>query len=92
MAEIEKRIPHAAHHALMQELGGVCDRFEGDGLPKVDQIAVLAQLIGSHMHFLPPDCGYTPQMLLEFVARNIHLGNQHASGGGIIAMPSGKPS
>lgn len=87
MAEIEKRIPHAAHHALMQELGGTCDRFENEGLGRIDQIAVLAQLIGSHIHHLPPNTGYTAQMLLEFVARNMHLGNQQASGG-IIAMPT----
>lgn len=82
---VERITPHAAHHALMQELGGVCDRFEADGLPRVEQIAVLAQLIGSHIHFLPANSGYTPQMLLEFVARNMHLGNQHASGGDIMA-------
>lgn len=85
MAGVERIAPTAAHNALMQELGGVCDRFEAQGLAKVEQMAVLAQLIGSHMHFLPADSGYTPQMLLEFVARNIHLGNQHASGGDIMA-------
>jgi len=81
MAGVDRVVPHAAHHALMQDLGGTCDRFEADGMAKVEQIAVLAQLIGSHMHFLPADAGYTPQMILEFVARNIHLGNQHAAGG-----------
>lgn len=78
---VERITPTAAHNALMQELGGVCDRFEGAGLAKVEQMAVLAQLIGSHMHFLPADAGYTAPMLLEFVARNVHLGNMQASGG-----------
>lgn len=86
---VERRTPHAGHHALMQELGGVCDRAGANGLSRIDQIAVLAQLIGSHIHYLPASAGYTPQMLLEFVARNVHLGNQHARGGDILAMPSG---
>lgn len=88
---VERRTPHEGHHVLMRELGGVCDQAQANGLSRVDQMAVLAQLIGSHMHHLPANAGFTPQMLLEFVARNIHLGNQHASGSaGIIATPKGE--
>ena len=84
-----QRQPNEGHHRLMQELHRVCDVAEGNGIPKIEQIALLAQLIGQHIHHLPPSAGYTAPDIMEAVARNMHVGNQTASGAGLLATVVG---
>ena len=41
-----RKEPGAAHQALMSELRGVVGKFDAQGMPGVERIAILAQLIG----------------------------------------------
>lgn len=71
--------PGAAHHALMTDLNGVVERFDNGGMPVVERIAVLAQVIGRQILLVDPDAGYTTADLLQSVAANIAAGNEAAS-------------
>lgn len=83
-----RKEPGAAHHALMTELNGVVKRFDDNGMPVVERIAVLAQVIGRQILLVEPGA-YTPAELLQSVAANITAGNQAAQGSGLItAVPS----
>lgn len=86
-----RKEPGAAHHALMTDLRGVVDRFDAQGMPGVERIAVLAQLIGAEIHRLPKDVPYGPDELLASVAGNITAGNEAARGraptnGGLLGL------
>lgn len=78
-----EREPNEGHQRLMADMHRICDQAEANGIPRIEQIAMLAQLIGQHIHHLPPTAGYTPQSLLQSVMLNIHKGNQTASGAGL---------
>jgi len=76
-----RKEPRAAHQALMTELRGVVARFDAQGVPGVERIAVLAQLIGQEIHDLPPGLPFGAGEILHSVAANIEQGNRTASGG-----------
>lgn len=76
-----QREPGAAHQALMAELRGVIGRFDLEGMPAVERIAILAQLIGQEIADLPKSVPYGPAELLHAVAANIEMGNRTAAGG-----------
>ncbi len=73
------RQPGPGHQAIMRELHGVCDRFETNGIPPVEQIAMLAQLIGQKISGLDPAV-YDSATVLQSVLLNIVSGNEQASG------------
>lgn len=73
--------PGAAHQALMAELHGVVGRFDAQGMPGVERIAILAQLIGQEICHLPKSVPYGPAEILHSVAANIEQGNRTAAGG-----------
>lgn len=75
-----RKEPGAAHQALMTELRGVVGRFDAQGMPGVERIAILAQLIGQEIHDLPPG-PFGAAEILHSVAANIEQGNRTASGG-----------
>lgn len=73
--------PGAAHQAFMAELRGTCGRFDIQGMPGIERIAILAQLIGQEIHDLPAGLPYGAPQILHSVAANIAQGNCMASGG-----------
>lgn len=77
-----RKEPGAAHQALIAELGGVSNRFGAAGMPGIERIAVLAQLIGQHIADLPADVPFTGVDVLRSVAANIEVGNRMAARGG----------
>lgn len=74
------RDPGPGHQALMAELHGVCDRFETNGIPPIEQIAIVAQLIGQKISGLDPKV-YDSGPVLQSVIQNIVVGNDQAAGG-----------
>ena len=74
-----KAEPGRAHQALMTELHGVVDRFALNGMPAVERIAILAQLIGQEAVQIN-DTTISAADLLSAVAFNIQSGNQTAVG------------
>lgn len=75
---MHKGQPGAAHQALMGELHGVLDRFGAGGMPKIEQIAVMAQAIGQKISALDAKV-FTPVEVLESVMLNIISGNDQAA-------------
>lgn len=76
-----RKQPGAAHQAFMTELRGVVGRFDANGMPGIERIAILAQLIGQEIHDLPAGLPFGPAEILHAVAANIEQGNRTASGG-----------
>jgi hypothetical protein len=75
---MHSRQPNAGHHQLVMELNGTLDKFELRGIPKVEQVALLAQIVGR----LICECDgrqYTSGELMACVAMNIASGNKAAS-------------
>lgn len=70
-----RKDPGEAHHALLRELTGVSERFGAAGMPSVERIAVLAQLIGHELRAVPSGL-FTPAEILTAVALNIEQGNK----------------
>lgn len=75
-----RKEPGEAHAALMRELHGVVDRFGDNGMPGIERIAILGQLIGQEIAALPKDTPYGPNELLASVAANIEAGNRVGTG------------
>ena len=75
-----RKEPGAAHNALITELRGVSTKFADAGMPGIERIAVLAQLIGQEIADLPGSTLYGPTEILRSVAANIEAGNRQASG------------
>lgn len=73
-----RKDPAEAHHSLMRDLVGLANRYDAQGMPGVERIAVFAQFIGKEIAALPKDVPYTPADLLTAVARNIEAGNRAA--------------
>lgn len=69
--------PAEAHHALMTEINGVVQKFDANGMPALERIAVLAQVIGRQILLVEPGL-FTPAELLQSVAANIAAGNEAA--------------
>lgn len=76
-----RKEPGAAHQAFMAELRGTIGRFDAQGMPGVERIAILAQLIGQEIHDLPKGLPFGPGEILHSVAANIEQGNRTAAGG-----------
>jgi hypothetical protein len=70
------REPGPGHHLLMADLHGVLDKYEQTGIPAVEQIALLGQIIGQKCAELDPKAYDTPE-LLRTVALNITAGNRN---------------
>ena len=77
-----RKEPGAAHQALMSELRGVVGKFDAQGMPGVERIAILAQLIGQEICDLPRGLPFGPAEILQSVAANIEQGNRVAAGKG----------
>ncbi len=75
-----RKEPGEAHAALMRELHEVVDRFDTNGMPGIERIAILGQLIGQEIARLPKNTPYGPQELLASVAANIEAGNRVGMG------------
>lgn len=69
------KTPGEAHHALLRDLTGVTERFGANGMPPVERIAVLAQLIGHELRAVPAG-QYSAAEVLTAVAFNIEAGNK----------------
>jgi hypothetical protein len=46
--------PNEGHQLLMKEMHGVLDRFGANGMPVIEQIAIMAQLVGQKISDLNP--------------------------------------
>lgn len=73
-----RKEPTVAHQALMNDLNGVLERFDNDGMPVVERIAVLGQIIGKQILLVEPGA-FSVSDLLTSVAGNIAAGNAEAS-------------
>lgn len=82
--------PGEAHHKLLADLRGVCGRYGLQGVSDVEQVAILAQLIGTKIHDLD-ERQYDAGEVMRSVSLNIAAGNQNASGGPSL-IGIGKPS
>lgn len=80
--------PHAGHQSFMKELGGVSARFEGLGITKIEQIALLGQLIGQ-LSYEIPDGTYTAADIMECVGKNVVSGNQQRSSDAALVGANG---
>jgi hypothetical protein len=76
-----RKEPGAAHQSLMRGLRAVVEQHGANGMPGVERIAVLAQLIGQEIHDLPRGLPFGPAEILQSVAANIEAGNRKAAGG-----------
>lgn len=74
------REPGEAHHKLLAELKGVCGRYGLQGVSDVEQIAILAQLIGAKVHDLD-ERQFDTGEIMQAISRNIIAGNNAAGGG-----------
>lgn len=70
------RRPDGAHNALVQDVHGLLGRYAG--MPKIEQIAMLGQIIG-HLITELPENGYGPGEVMQAVALNIASGNQSSA-------------
>lgn len=75
-----RKEPGAAHQSLMANLRGVVEQHAAQGMPGVERIAVLAQLIGHEIAGLPEGLPSGPSEILQSVAANIGAGNRVALG------------
>lgn len=66
------KTPDGAHHALSQDLHGILGRYAG--MPKVEQVAILAQVIGHVITEMPANSFSTGEVM-QSVAMNIAVGN-----------------
>lgn len=80
--------PHAGHHQLLADLKSRCGQAGLQGISDIEQIAILAQLIGSKVHDLD-ERQYDVAEVMESVSRNIMVGNGGAGGQQLIGL--GKP-
>jgi hypothetical protein len=73
--------PHEGHQRFAREVNGICDKAETNGIPPVEQIAVLAQIIGQKISSLDPRLYTSTADVLESVMLNIIGGNEQAGKG-----------
>lgn len=66
------KTPDGVHHALSQDVHGILGRYAG--MPKIEQVAILAQVIG-HVITEMPDNSYGTGEVMQCVAMNIASGN-----------------
>lgn len=70
------RAPGMAHQALVDRAHALLGEFAG--MPKIEQIAMLGQVIG-HLIAELPNGSYGPSEVLQAVAANIAQGNQQTA-------------
>lgn len=86
-----RKEPGAAHQSLAQDLHGLLGKYHAEGMPGIERIAILAQIIGREIAGLPGDAPFSPADVMHSVAANIASGNQVAAGktqtpgGGLLA-------
>lgn len=68
--------PDGVHHALSQDLHGILGRYAG--MPKIEQVAILSQVIG-HLICELPAGSYGTGEVMQAVALNIAQGNQQTA-------------
>jgi hypothetical protein len=66
------KTPDGVHHALAQDLHGILGRYSG--MPKIEQVAILAQVIGHVITEMPAN-SYATSEVMQCVAMNIASGN-----------------
>lgn len=65
--------PTRAHQALVDQLHAALDRFPG--MPQIEKIAMLGQVVGHAIAELPTEAGYSPQAVMHALSLNIASGN-----------------
>jgi len=73
------------HHLFVQEVRGLCSRFETNGIPPIEQIALLGQIIGGLISELDPAL-YSTVPVLHALMENVVAGNDAAGQSGPVAM------
>ena len=71
--------PHAGHQLFIADIAKASAKHEGLGISKIEQIALMAQLIGQLACELPPNL-YPTSEIMGTVAANIVSGNQQRAG------------
>lgn len=71
------RNPNQGHQLFMRDMHAVCDRFEAQGIPPIEQIAILSQLIGQKCTDLSA-LAYDSAEVMRCVALGIQAGNSQA--------------
>lgn len=74
-----ERTAGPGHQRFMNEMHGLLDRYETQGIPPIEQIALLAQIIGRKTSGLSPII-YDSASVMQAVVLNIIEGNQGAAG------------
>lgn len=69
------RPPGPGHQLLMTELHGVLDKFGAQGITVIEQVALLAQLVGQKISDLEPTEFDNVPEVMQAVALNIAAGN-----------------
>lgn len=81
--------PGPAHQALMADMHGLLERYTANGMPLIEQIALLSQVVGQKISDLDAAL-YETGPVLESVMLNIIAGNDQAGAGGAgIVAPAG---
>lgn len=71
------RTPAASHQALMTDLHGTLKRFDDNGMPRIEQLAIIAQVLGYVVGKLP-DGEHEASDVKRAVALNMEEGNRAA--------------
>lgn len=83
--------PTPAHQALVDQLHAVFDRFPG--MPQIEKIAMVGQVVGHLIAELPAEAGYSPAAVMQALSLNIASGNAQTSRALAAALqPPGLPS
>lgn len=77
--------PHRGHHELLNRLRETCGSYALQGIGDVEQIAILAQLIGGKIHDLD-ERQYDISEIMQAVSRNIVAGNAAVGGANLIGL------
>ena len=70
------KTPDGVQHALSQDLHGILGRYAG--MPKIEQVAILSQVIG-HLICELPAGSYGTGEVMQAVALNIASGNDQTA-------------
>lgn len=70
------RNPGPQHHALFSELTGVVERYQAQGMPIIETIAIASQVVGAQISDLSPVEFTSTADVLESVMLNIVSGNE----------------
>lgn len=82
---MHKQDAHRGHQLLIDEVQGTLGRYRAQGIRDIEQIAILAQLIGGMVSDLDP-AHYDAPEVMRSIALNIAAGNA-AKGPSLEASP-----